>query len=128
MLGSAAYASPLAIYGHFQLGAVVFAPPRQAYGYTPFKKRHKKINKSEEDTTQEPTKISEATPSIVYAEEVAQRNAIIRELRAKIKYANDIREADMFREQRRVENEAMLRASKLKNTIDDEEALFILSQ
>lgn len=116
------YGNAASYYGNILLGNFSY-PPQHYGGWLP---RKHTVNIEDGETESAP--IDDTGISQSYANEVAHRAAIIRELTAQIKATRQAAVVEELREQRKIERQAMERAAKLRNIIDDEEALFILFQ
>lgn len=118
------YANRFSTYGNIQYGK--YSLPFLNYGgWLPRKHEEAPFSVESDIVSEQPI---QQVALHNYADEVANRAAIVRELTAQIKAARQAAEAEILREQRKIERQAMERAAKLKNIVDDEEALFILFQ
>lgn len=123
MFPNSQYGSPQAYYGNIQLGAISF--PVAVYGAWPSRRPRQKEMLTGDWQEPEVHTVVEV-PVATYAQEIGDRSAIIRELTERLNASQDAAQRQLLAEQRKVEREAMQRAARIKNMVDDEEALFIL--
>lgn len=121
----AQYGSPRAYYGNIQYGA---APKLfQVYGAWPEERPVQDGMLVGDWQTKNESGAQEMPPARAgYAEEIAARIEIIRNLKAQVDEEHELKAKNQLREQLRIEREAKERAFKLKALVEEEESLFIL--
>lgn len=121
----AQYGSHRSFYGNIQLGAApeIF----QVYGAWPQEKPAQQgmlVSDWQEPVIEE-LSLNEPTQEL-YAEEIASRIDVIRQLKAQIAIENDLKAKNILQEKMSLERQAKERAFQLKARIYEEESTFML--